>query len=392
MCQRQPQRGARDAIADRVDLRRAGDLAHLGHRGQKAVADIIVQSGIGIGRLGIDPTDDKHRKPLPDQPFDQAVGRFQVQHVEFVDPRRKDQQRGLVDRPGCGSILDQLEQMIAKHHRTRRGGDIDPHRERLLVGQSHLQIAIARLDVTDQILQPLHQRLAIRRRRLFQSIRIGAQKVRGREHVDDLLGEILDPLALARLQPRHILHRIPHRFGIGQVLLLEIVERRIAVPQRVGKAAVRGAGSLRRLELALHQSLLRRDIMLQRLAPIADLMFQNLRRILHHFSDISRRRLHVDILVGAVQRRVIGLARRQCLHQPRRQRLYFCQIVLQPVQLRVTLTVCGCHIDLSPLFSLLCSISPPDRADDRPGLDPALGSHDEVYGHLRPDGKHPQHQ
>ncbi|GAB1362442.1 hypothetical protein MASR1M32_16780 [Rhodobacter sp.] len=87
-------------------------------------------------------------------------------------------------------------------------------------------------------------------------------------------------------------------------MLLEIVEERMAVPQRIREAAVLRAGIGRGLEFALGQHLLRFDVVLQRLAPVADLMLQHLGRILHHLGQIGRRSLYVDVRRGAAEGRI----------------------------------------------------------------------------------------
>ena len=300
MRQGQAQRGASDAIAHRVDLFLAGDAAHLGHRRQIAFADVIIHADIGVRRIRVDPGHHEQRKALIHDPFDQAVLRFQIHHIELVDPRRKDQQGRLVDGFGGGGILDQLEHAVAIDHRTGGRGDILANVERLAVGQRYQQFAVIRLDVADQIFQPLHQTCAIGLDRFFQRVGVGAKEIRRRHHVDDLAGEIFHAALVARIDGVHRLHGIVNSLGVQLILLLEVVEGGMGFPQRVGKAAVLRAGVGRSLEFARGQRLLRLDIMFQGLAPIAYLILKHLGRVLHHRRDIGGGGLHVDVIAGAL--------------------------------------------------------------------------------------------
>ena len=242
--------------------------------------------------------------PLIHDPLDQTVLRLQVQDVKLVDPGRKDHQRRLEYLVCRRRILDQFQHPVAVYHRPGRGGDVPADMKGFRISKRHQQVAIAGLDVAHQVFQPLHKAFPVRLDRAAQGIGVGAQKIGRCEHVDDLLRKVLDPFAICGVQMIQTAHGIRHGFRIQQVLLLEIIEKGVRFPQGVRKPPVLRRRIRRGLELALCQHLLGLDIVLQALAPVADLMLQNFCRILHHFGHIGRRRLHIDVLAWPAQRRI----------------------------------------------------------------------------------------
>ena len=325
------QRGARDAIAHSVDLLNAANLADLGHGGEVSLADVVVHVDVSITRIGVDPRHHKQRKSLIHDPFDQRILGLKVHHIVFVDPRRKDQQRGFIDRLGRRLELDQLQHPVAEHHRARRGGDVFAQRKGGRIRQRGQHLTVMRLDVGDKVFQPLHQAFAISGNRLFQSIRVGAQKIGRRQHVDDLAGEILHPFLVGRRNVLHVGHGRVNGLRVDEILLLEIVEGGVGVPQRVGKAAVLGAGIGGSLELTRGQRLLRLDIMLQRFTPIADLMLQHFGGVLQHGGQIGLRGLHVDVRRRPIECGIFLLLARQGRHQPLGQPFDFREVGLHPL-------------------------------------------------------------
>ena len=325
------QRGARDAIAHSVDLLNAANLADLGHRRQIAFADIVVHADIGIGRIGVDPRHHEQRKALIHDPFDQRILRLKVHHIVFVDPRRKDQQRGFIHRFRRRLELDQLNHPVAEHHRTGGGGNVFTQGKGGRVRQRGQHLAVMGLDIGDKVLQPLHQAFAIGGNRLFQSIRVGAQKIGRRQHVDDLAGEILHALFVGRRNVLHIADGGVNGLRVDEVLLLEIVEGGVGIPQRVRETAILGAGIGGGLEFTRGQRLLGLDIMRQRFAPIADLMLQHLGGVLQHGGQIGLRGLHVDVRRRPIECGIFLLLARQGRHQPLRQPFDFREVGLHPL-------------------------------------------------------------
>ncbi len=93
---------------DRVDLRR----------------DIIVPYDVGQARIGRFPRYDEDAESLRDRPGDEAFLGIEIEDVETVDPRRKDDQRHLKHLVGRRGILDQLVEPRLVDHLARRHGDI----------------------------------------------------------------------------------------------------------------------------------------------------------------------------------------------------------------------------------------------------------------------------
>ena len=204
-----------------------------------------------------------------------------------------------------------------------------PHHKRLTVGQRHQQLTIVGLHVAHKVFQPLHQTGAIGFNGPLQCIGIGGQKVGRRQHINDLFGEISHTRLIKRIQRFHILHRHLHGLGVEQILLFQIIERGVAVPQRIGKAAVFGGIVDGRFEFALCQHLLRLDIMFQGFAPVTDLMFQHFGRILHHTRQIGSGGFHVNILPRPLHALICGLFGSHRGDQTGGQRLDLCQISVQ---------------------------------------------------------------
>ncbi len=203
---------------------------------------------------------------------------------------------------GCRLVLDEFDHPVAIDNIARRGAKVLAHPERVLVGQRHHEIAIPRLEIAHEVFQPVNKALAVSLGGTFQRLGVGAEEIRRAEHIDNLPREEIEPLAVVILKPVDIHHRLMHRIGVHQVLLLEKVEVGVAVPEGTGKALVLGAGIIGCFELAFRQLLLRLEIMLQRLAPIAHLMFEDLGRVLHHLGQIARGCLEVEILPRPFER------------------------------------------------------------------------------------------
>ena len=222
-----------------------------------------------------------------------------------------------MDLFGRRLILDQLQHLVAVDDRAGRGGEVLADLERFAVGKGHQKIALIAFDIADQIFQALHQAHPVSLDGTLQRVGVGAEEVCGAEHVNDLAGEIVHPATVGGVQRFHVADRCGDRVRVHLVLLLEVVEERVRVPQRVGKTPVLGARIGGRLEFTLGQGLLRLDIMFQRLAPVADLMLHHFRRVLHHLGQIGGGGFHVDVGRRAVQRGVgllpMGQRRREAL-------------------------------------------------------------------------------
>ena len=122
------------------------------------------------------------------QPSDQAVLRLEVEDIELVDPGRKDQQRRFEHLIGRRLVLDQFIERRAMDNGPFRCADVLADGKSLAVRQRHDNVAIVAFHVADQVFQPLDEAFPLGLDRAFQGIGIGGQKVRGRHHVNDLVG------------------------------------------------------------------------------------------------------------------------------------------------------------------------------------------------------------
>ena len=83
--------------------------------------------------------------------------RLQVQHVILVDPGRHDQQRLLISLYCGGFELQQLQQVVLKHHLARRRGNVAAQCKRLPVRHADTKLARFAIKVVDKVLQSLEQ-------------------------------------------------------------------------------------------------------------------------------------------------------------------------------------------------------------------------------------------
>ncbi len=98
-------------------------------------------------------------------------------------------------------ILQQLHDLIAEHHLARGGGNILPDDEtvsRLADGK----LAMAALDIGQEIVQPLDQILAIGSDGGLEHIGVGQGEIGGGQRVGELAGIKGDPAALLLVQRR----------------------------------------------------------------------------------------------------------------------------------------------------------------------------------------------
>ena len=134
--ERRADQDAADAKAEHARLALARGLLDRIERRQRAVVHVVVKILVREVLARVDPGDHEHRQALVDAPFDQAVFRLQVEHVELVDPGRHDQQRPPVDLLGAGRVLDQLHQLVLEDHLAGRGGDVPADLERVRIGHA----------------------------------------------------------------------------------------------------------------------------------------------------------------------------------------------------------------------------------------------------------------
>ena len=137
--------------------------------------------------------------------------------------------------------MQQLHDRVAEHHLARSGGDILADHEtvgRLADGQ----LALAALDIGQQIVQPLDQIFPIGGDGGLQHLGIGEREVGGGQRIGELAGIEGHAAALARVQAVQLAHHLLHRIGGEQIALLDEVEDFVLAPGIGLEAPVAGRG------------------------------------------------------------------------------------------------------------------------------------------------------
>jgi hypothetical protein len=138
--------------------------------------------------------------------------------------------------------------------------------------------------------------------------------------------EIIQPPLFLGIKVIHISDRILDRLRVQGILVFDVLEIGMALPERVGKALVprQNIGRLVKLcTIAAQHQLLGVHEVAHRLAPIFQLLFINLAGIFDHLGPIRTGGLGKQILRGRAQGRIGRGARRQSLNQRRSLALPF---------------------------------------------------------------------
>ena len=196
------QEGATQAVAQRVDARRLRALFDGRHGLHHAQAQVVLHAQVSVGCVGVAPGNDEHRIALAHQIAHHGIGGREVQDVVLHDARGHDEQRLRINLVGGGCVLDQLDQVVAKHHLARRGGHILAHLkgERL----QRLRVGIGRrvpvlLQVFGEVLVARQQTCSAGCARPVVCLGIGGGPVGGRQCIQRLAGEkIHHMLVMAR--------------------------------------------------------------------------------------------------------------------------------------------------------------------------------------------------
>ena len=167
---------------------------------------------------------------LVDGPFDEGILRLQVKHVEFVDPRRHNQQRSAA-HVGCRRrILDELHQVILEDDLARRRGYVFTNAERLHVGHGDRQPTLAAPQILEQVLEAAQKVLSARLERRGENLGIGRDEIGRGERVDELAGIEVD-LARGRwVEPLDAAHRRERGLGPNEIALFDEMKDRVLGP------------------------------------------------------------------------------------------------------------------------------------------------------------------
>ena len=199
---------AAEAIADRVDGVLPGCALDRVQRVEDALAHVIVETGTGQLRVGVDPRHHEQRMPLTHRPAHETVVRAQIEDVELVDPGRDHQQRALEHGLGGGRVLDQLHQPVLVHHLARAGRDVAAQLERFRVGHLDAEPAAPALQIAEQVVQAAQQVLAPGLDGAAQHLGVGEHEIARAHRIDELARVEIHLLLGRRFEPVHVLHHV----------------------------------------------------------------------------------------------------------------------------------------------------------------------------------------
>ena len=104
----------------------------------------------------------------------------------------------------------QLDQVVLEHHLAGRDADVLAQFEGLHVGHLDVQLALAALKITQQVVQALQQVLAAGLGSLAQHLGIGQQEIRRAHRIDELPRVEIHLLRGLRIQAIDLAHHVLH--------------------------------------------------------------------------------------------------------------------------------------------------------------------------------------
>jgi hypothetical protein len=116
-----------------------------------------------------------------DGPLDETFARCQIHDVKLVDPRRAEQQRNRVRLRSLGRVLDQLDEVAAVDHASRRGSHVDADLESGAVDLRRPPTVVAK--IVQPVLEAPADALAARVERPSDSRGVAGQGVRRGERI-----------------------------------------------------------------------------------------------------------------------------------------------------------------------------------------------------------------
>ena len=228
---------AAGAGAHQVDFARTGDRPADIHRFFHRF-DVGRQAPFAVAYIRIAPADHERLQAIFQRVLDEAVVRAQVENVVLVDLWRHHQQRFGILLFAHRLVLDQLQQLVAKHHGAGGGGDRFADLERVfgdLPGQ-----AVVVQEVVEQMADAAHQAVAAGVEDLLDRQRV-EQGVGGRHGViEQGEGEV----CAGAIVGAHVAFVDPafDLFLPAQIGLQAATIKRVETPGRVGKPIVLRVG------------------------------------------------------------------------------------------------------------------------------------------------------
>src|ERR1019366_9843669 len=153
-------------ISDAIHCTLASSFLDCRHRRDGALKHVVLEALVSLTCVRIDPGDDEDRVPLFDAPSDERILWLEIEDVEFVDPRRNDQQRRFTYLLCHFRVLDALDHFVVENDLARRRRNILAEPERIHIRHSNAEAALSALQVVKQIRQAAEQVLAAGLKRL----------------------------------------------------------------------------------------------------------------------------------------------------------------------------------------------------------------------------------
>lgn len=233
---------AAGAGTDQVEVLAAGDgAAHIG--GFLQGLHVAGQAPLAVTRVGVAPADGEHLQAVLQGVLDEALLRRQVEDVELVDLRGNDHQGLEVLLLAHGLVLDQLQHLVAEHHRARCGGQVPPDFEGMLADLAGHGVVVQQ--VVEQVARTVDQAEAagveqlLDRQRIEQAVGRGHGIAEQRQH-EACAGAVVRG-QLAVVDPLHQV-LLP-----GQVGLESAPVEGVEPPGRIGEARILRVGGVGRV-------------------------------------------------------------------------------------------------------------------------------------------------
>ena len=157
-----------------------------------AQTQVILHAQLPVAGIGVAPRDDEHGVPLVHQVLDHGVVRRHVQDVVLHDARRHDEHGLWLHLLGAGAVLDEFDQVVAKHHLARGNGHLLAHgvlqRLQLLCGRFRAGIGLL-AQILQEKLPALLERCAVGFLRHAQHLGVGQRPVGRRQRIQRLARE-----------------------------------------------------------------------------------------------------------------------------------------------------------------------------------------------------------
>ncbi|MCY1420417.1 hypothetical protein D9M71_360370 [compost metagenome] len=219
---------AAGAGAQQVDAAAAADRA-AGLDGLVHSLDVGRQPPFAVARVGVAPADDEQLDVVLQRVLHEALFRRQIEDVVLVDLRRHHQQRPGVQVLAQRLVLDQFEDVVAEHHRARRGGEVAADLEGVPVHLAGHAAVVAQ--VAEQMAHALEQALAAGVEQLLHRQRVG-QAVGRRHRVGELRQQEARACAVVLVQVA-LVDPGEQLLLPGQVALQGAPVQRVEPPRRV---------------------------------------------------------------------------------------------------------------------------------------------------------------